>query len=174
VLATQCLLQMPAKTMEVRVEGELPERCTARTSSSRSSARSHCRRHRSCHRVYRLGDPLAVDGRAHDTVQHVDRSGARAGMVAPARPPLPTCMADRSRRKGRCASGRWWRGKRCAAILGPGSIKLLNSKPQTSSPGNLGTNPGMVTDITGRVPNPQDMPTPQAREATERALAYMD
>src|SRR5215468_9683052 len=30
VLATQCLLQMPAKTMEVRVEGKLPERCTAK------------------------------------------------------------------------------------------------------------------------------------------------
>src|SRR6058998_123162 len=30
VLATQCLLQKPAKTMEVRVEGMLPERCTAK------------------------------------------------------------------------------------------------------------------------------------------------
>jgi len=30
VLATQCLLQRPAKTMEVRVEGKLPERCTAK------------------------------------------------------------------------------------------------------------------------------------------------
>jgi 3-isopropylmalate/(R)-2-methylmalate dehydratase large subunit len=31
----------------------------------------------------------------------------------------------------------------------------------------------MVTDITGRVPDPKEMPVPQVREATERALAYM-
>jgi 3-isopropylmalate/(R)-2-methylmalate dehydratase large subunit len=31
----------------------------------------------------------------------------------------------------------------------------------------------MVTDITGKVPNPTDMPTAQEREAAERALAYM-
>jgi 3-isopropylmalate/(R)-2-methylmalate dehydratase large subunit len=31
----------------------------------------------------------------------------------------------------------------------------------------------MVTDITGKVPDPKDMPTLETREATERALAYM-
>ena len=36
-----------------------------------------------------------------------------------------------------------------------------------------GTNPGMVTDITGKVPDPKAMSTPQLREATERALEYM-
>jgi len=36
-----------------------------------------------------------------------------------------------------------------------------------------GTNPGMVTDITGYVPNPVDFPTADERRAVERALAYM-
>jgi 3-isopropylmalate/(R)-2-methylmalate dehydratase large subunit len=37
-----------------------------------------------------------------------------------------------------------------------------------------GTNPGMVAPVTSRVPDPASMPTPEDREATERALAYMD
>ena len=36
-----------------------------------------------------------------------------------------------------------------------------------------GTNPGMVTDVTGVVPDPDDMPTNTAKRATERALEYM-
>src|SRR5918912_68168 len=37
-----------------------------------------------------------------------------------------------------------------------------------------GTNPGMVAPVTERVPDPTSMPTPEDREAVERALAYMD
>jgi len=36
-----------------------------------------------------------------------------------------------------------------------------------------GTNPGMVTDITGRVPSPADFAGADERQAVERALAYM-
>ena len=35
------------------------------------------------HRVHRRGDPRAEHGRADDRLQHVDRSRARAGMIAP-------------------------------------------------------------------------------------------
>jgi 3-isopropylmalate/(R)-2-methylmalate dehydratase large subunit len=37
-----------------------------------------------------------------------------------------------------------------------------------------GTNPGMVAPVTARVPEPSAMPSPETREATERALHYMD
>ena len=37
-----------------------------------------------------------------------------------------------------------------------------------------GTNPGMVTDVTGRVPDPADMVTTDEKRATEHALEYMD
>ena len=37
-----------------------------------------------------------------------------------------------------------------------------------------GTNPGMVTDVTGRVPDPADMETTDEKTATEHALTYMD
>jgi 3-isopropylmalate/(R)-2-methylmalate dehydratase large subunit len=37
-----------------------------------------------------------------------------------------------------------------------------------------GTNPGMVVPVTGRVPDPAQMTTPDDQRATERALQYMD
>jgi 3-isopropylmalate/(R)-2-methylmalate dehydratase large subunit len=37
-----------------------------------------------------------------------------------------------------------------------------------------GTTPGMVAPVTGRVPSPDDFDSPADREATERALRYMD
>ncbi len=36
-----------------------------------------------------------------------------------------------------------------------------------------GTNPGMVTDVTGRVPDPASFADPVQRESAERALRYM-
>src|SRR2546426_10272563 len=36
-----------------------------------------------------------------------------------------------------------------------------------------GTNPGMVTDVTGAVPDPADFPTDDERRAVSRALEYM-
>jgi 3-isopropylmalate/(R)-2-methylmalate dehydratase large subunit len=36
-----------------------------------------------------------------------------------------------------------------------------------------GTSPGMVTDVTGRVPDPREFSTVDERRAAERALAYM-
>ncbi len=36
-----------------------------------------------------------------------------------------------------------------------------------------GTNPGMVTDVTGRVPSPDSFSDPAERKAAERALEYM-
>jgi 3-isopropylmalate/(R)-2-methylmalate dehydratase large subunit len=36
-----------------------------------------------------------------------------------------------------------------------------------------GTNPGMVVEVTGTVPDPAELESPADREATERALAYM-
>jgi 3-isopropylmalate/(R)-2-methylmalate dehydratase large subunit len=37
-----------------------------------------------------------------------------------------------------------------------------------------GTTPGMVVEVTGRVPDPARLDSPADREAAERALAYMD
>ena len=37
-----------------------------------------------------------------------------------------------------------------------------------------GTNPGMVTEVTGQVPDPDQMPSQDQKRAAEHALEYMD
>ena len=76
VLATQTLIQKPAKNMRVTVEGSLPLGVTAKDVilADHRQAR-HRRRHRLRDRVCRPRDPRADDGRPHDGLQHVDRGG---------------------------------------------------------------------------------------------------
>jgi len=175
VLATQCLLQNPAKTMEVRVEGTLPQRCTAKDiilgiigklgtaggtgyviEYTGSAIRS-----------------LSMEGRMTLCNMSIE-AGARAGMVAPDEKTFDYLRGRPFTPKGEMferAVAAWKN-----LCTDPGAkfdrtveLRAADLIPQVT----WGTNPGMVTNITGRVPNPKDMPTPQLQEATERALAYM-
>jgi 3-isopropylmalate/(R)-2-methylmalate dehydratase large subunit len=175
VLATQCLLQRPAKTMEVRVEGKLPERCTAKDiilavigKIGTAGGTGYV--------IEYTGSAireLSMEGRMTLCNMSIE-AGARAGMVAPdektfaylkGRPFGPQGeMFDR-------AVATWTQ-----LVSDPGAkfdqvvtLKAEDIIPQVT----WGTSPGMVTDINGKVPDPKAMPTPELCEATERALAYM-
>ena len=79
VLATQCLLQRKPKTFQVRggrraAAGRLGQ--GHHPGADRQDRRR--RRHRLRVRVQRRGHPRALDGRAHDRLQHVHRGAARA------------------------------------------------------------------------------------------------
>ena len=50
------------------------------------------------------------------------------------------------------------------------SIDAATLAPQVT----WGTNPGMVTEVTGQVPDPDQMPTQDQKRAAEHALTYMD
>ncbi|MEZ6109019.1 MAG: aconitase family protein [Pirellulaceae bacterium] len=83
VLATQTLLQSKPKTFELRVDGELARGVTAKDLILYLIGRLHDRRwNRLRVGIHRRGDPRSFNGRADDGVQHVDRGGARAGMIA--------------------------------------------------------------------------------------------
>ena len=78
VLATQCLLQRKPKTLAINLEGKLPLGVTAKDMILRvigtigvGGGTGHV------HRVSRRHRARALDGRAHDGLQHVDR-GRRA------------------------------------------------------------------------------------------------
>ena len=74
VLATQCLLQRPSKTFEVRVDGDAEARRRGEGyHSGADRADRHRRRHGLRVRIHGLRDSRALDGRAHDRLQHVDR-----------------------------------------------------------------------------------------------------
>ncbi len=75
VLATQTLLQSKPKTLELRVDGALARGVTAKDMILYLIGQiTHRRRHRLLHRIHRRVRPRAVDGRADDGLQHVDRS----------------------------------------------------------------------------------------------------
>jgi 3-isopropylmalate/(R)-2-methylmalate dehydratase large subunit len=101
-------------------------------------------------------------------------AGARAGMIAPDETTF-AYLAGRPRAPSgagwdRALAG--WRGLR----TDPGAhydrqvtLDAASVAPQVT----WGTHPGMVAGITGRVPNPADLPTEGERRAAERALEYM-
>ena len=76
VLATQTLLQAPAKNMRIEVDGTLGFGCTAKDivlaiigKIGTAGGTGHV------HRIRRRCDPRAGHGRADDRLQHVDRGG---------------------------------------------------------------------------------------------------
>ncbi len=175
VLATQCLLQMPAKTMEVRVEGELPERCTAKDISLAVIGKIGTAGGTG-HVIEYTGAAirsLSMEGRMTLCNMSIE-AGARAGMVASDETTFAYLRGRPFAPKGEMFEQAVMAWKALRTDPGAKFDKTVTLKAEDLIPQvTWGTNPGMVTDITGRVPNPQDMPTPQAREATERALAYM-
>lgn len=175
VLATQCLLQRPAKTMEVRVEGKLPEGCSAKDiilaiigKIGTAGGTGYV--------IEYTGSAirdLSMEGRMTLSNMSIE-AGARAGMVAPDEKTFEYLrdrpMAPKGNLFDRAVTA--WR----ALQTDPGAKfdRVVELKAEDLSPQvTWGTNPGMVTNINGKVPNPKEMSTPELREATERALAYM-
>jgi 3-isopropylmalate/(R)-2-methylmalate dehydratase large subunit len=161
--------------MEVRVEGKLPERCTAKDiilavigKIGTAGGTGYV--------IEYTGSAiraLSMEGRMTLCNMSIE-AGARAGMVAPDETTFAYLrgrpFAPKEELFERAVTA--WKELR----TDPGArfdktveLKVEDLIPQVT----WGTNPGMVTDITGRVPDPKDMSTPQLREATERALVYM-
>ncbi len=117
---------------------------------------------------------LSMEGRMTVCNMSIE-AGARAGMVAPdettfayleGRPRAP--QGERFERAVPC-----WRGLRTDAGARYDAGVCLDAStlaPQVT----WGTSPGMVTAITGRVPDPAAFASEAERRAAERALEYMD
>jgi 3-isopropylmalate/(R)-2-methylmalate dehydratase large subunit len=100
--------------------------------------------------------------------------GARAGMIAPDE----TTFAYLKGRPRAPGGSEWeaavaqWRG--LASDPGAQYDRELELDTATLAPQvTWGTNPGMVGDITGAVPDPGDYATDSERQAVARALTYM-
>jgi 3-isopropylmalate/(R)-2-methylmalate dehydratase large subunit len=116
---------------------------------------------------------LSMEGRMTVCNMSIE-AGARAGMIAPDETTFAYLMARPKAPRGQAwsrAVDRW---------------SLLVSDPDARFDGVVeldaasvapmvtwGTNPGMVTPISGRVPDPGQLAAPAEREATLRALEYM-
>ncbi|MGH7519093.1 MAG: 3-isopropylmalate dehydratase large subunit [Gemmatimonadales bacterium] len=175
VLATQCLVQSRPKTMIVRFEGRPPAGVGAKDfvlaligRIGTGGATGHVLEY--------AGEAiraLSMEGRMTICNMSIE-AGARAGMIAPDdttfgylenRPRAPQGAAwDAAVADWRTLAGD--PGARYDRELTLDTSRLA---PQVT----WGTNPGMVGDITGAVPDPADYETEADRQAVARALEYM-
>jgi len=178
VLATQCMVQHPPRSMRVLYEGKLGFGVTAKDLI-----------------LGTLGQ-IGVDGATGHVVEYAGEAiealsmagrmticnmtiegGGRAGMIAPddttfewfTSSPRPGAPRD-----GELAEAieRWreLRSDEGASFDDEVRVDASAMSPQVT----WGTNPGMVGPVTGSVPSPSEFATEAEREAAERALHYMD
>lgn len=176
VLATQTLLQKPAKNMLVRVDGTLPTGCTAKDvvltiigTIGTAGGNGH---------VIEFGGEairgLNMAGRMTVCNMSIE-AGARAGMIAPdeitfayvkGRPMAPKGEAF----EHACDYWRTLPSDEGAIYDKTIVIDAATIVPQVT----WGTNPEAVAGITGVVPDPEAEPDEAKRLQLRRMLSYMD
>jgi 3-isopropylmalate/(R)-2-methylmalate dehydratase large subunit len=175
VLATQCLVQSRPKTMEVRFRGAPGPGITAKDLILALIGQIGTGGGTGYVLEY-TGEAiraLSMEGRMTICNMSIE-AGARAGMIAPdevtfawlkGRPRVPSGVAwdDAVTAWRRLATDP---GARYDATV---DVDVAGLAPQVT----WGTNPGMVTGITGRVPTLDELETDDARRAVTRALDYM-
>ncbi len=175
VLATQCLIQTRPRTMDIRVDGRLSPHCSAKDMIlaiighiGTAGGTGYV--------VEYTGEAvraLSMEGRMTLCNMTIE-GGARAGMIAPdattvsyikgrpLAPPEPLWTQAVHDWEGLCTD--------------PGAAydRSLTMQAEDIAPQiTWGTNPGMVTSVEGRVPDPRSFAKTDVREATMQALEYM-
>jgi 3-isopropylmalate/(R)-2-methylmalate dehydratase large subunit len=175
VLATQTLVQSKSKTMHIVVHGKRPKGVTAKDIILAIIGKIGIGGGTS-HVVEYAGQAireLSMEGRMTVCNMTVE-AGARAGMVAPdettfkyleGRPFVPRGKEFEE------AVARWKQLPSDEGAKFDVSVELQAEQiaPQVT----WGTNPGMVSGVTARVPAPHDFKDLNDQKATERALQYM-
>ena len=176
VLATQCLLQQKSETFEIRIDGTLPYGVTAKDI------------------ILSIIGHIGIDGGNGAVVEYTGtairalsieermtvcnmsiEAGARAGMIAPDDATYEYIAGRRFAPKGEDFDAAVERWKQLPTDDGATYDRTLQLDAADIAPQvTWGTNPGMVTDVTSRVPDPADMTTTDEKRATEHALEYMD
>src|SRR5437660_5217938 len=175
VLATQCMLQQRSKTMNIRVEGTLAPDVTAKDVALAIIGKFGTAIGTG-HVIEFSGSTirnLSMEGRMTLCNMAIE-AGARAGMVAPDETTFAYIKGRPAAPKGEMfeqAAAAWRQlasdsGARFDAVH---EVSIDNLGPQVT----WGTNPGMVADISGAIPDPQQQSDPEQRRSIERALQYM-
>ncbi len=176
VLATQCMPRARPKSMEIRVNGELPPGVTAKDLILGIIAQIGIAGGTG-HVIEYTGEAVrALSMEERMTVCNMSiEAGARAGMIAPdettfryleGRPRAPQGDAFEH------AVSRW---REVATDEGSTFDKTVEVDAASLEPFvTWGTNPGMSIPVTGSIPGPESAASADDREAVERALAYMD
>jgi 3-isopropylmalate/(R)-2-methylmalate dehydratase large subunit len=175
VLATQCLSQFKSKTLLVRVEGRRSRGITAKDLILAIIGKIGIAGGNG-HVIEYAGSAiraLSMEGRMTVCNMSIE-AGARAGMVAPDETTFAYMEGRPFVPRGRdfkMAAEHW---KSIASDPDAAYDRVVELDASKIAPQvTWGTNPGMVTDVTGRVPDPSSFSNPADRQAAERALAYI-
>ena len=173
VLATQCLVQKRPQTMRINYSGALGAGVTPKDLILATIGRLGTGG-MTGYAVEYAGpaiEALAMPGRMTICNMTIE-GGGRAGMIAPDEQTFE-----------------WVRGKAAAPADFEAAVEAWRQLPTEAGASfdteveidaadispmvTWGTTPGMVIEVTDRVPDPATMETPADRESAERALAYM-
>ena len=176
VLATQCLLQQCPRTFKIEIDGQLGRGVTAKdlilgiigkigTAGGTGTVIEYTG---SAIRALSIEERMTVCNMSIE-------AGARAGMIAPDDKTYEYLAGREFSPKGEAFDRAVKRWKKLPTDEGAAydesiTIDAASLAPQVT----WGTNPGMVTDVTGSVPDPDRMSSQDQKKAAERALAYMD
>jgi 3-isopropylmalate/(R)-2-methylmalate dehydratase large subunit len=175
VLATQCLWQARPKTMEVRVDGQLGLGVGAKDIILGIIGKITTDGGTGYVIEYRGSTIEGLSMEERMTVCNMSiEGGARAGMVAPDHKTIDYLRGRRFVPKGAAfdqAAERWlsFRTDEGATFDRTITFDAASFAPQVT----WGTNPGMVTEVTAKVPDPSSFPDATQRRAAELALEYM-
>ena len=174
VLATQCLAQPKPRSMRIAYEGMPGFGVTAKDlilgtigQIGTAGAAGH---------VVEFAGPaieaLSMEGRMTVCNMTIE-GGGRAGMIAPDETTFAWLEGRPGAPKDIEAAISGWRELRTdagASFDREITVDVADIAPQVT----WGTTPGMVVGVTERVPAPEQFDSPADRDATERALRYMD
>ncbi len=175
VLATQTLRQYKAGSMRVQVEGRLSKGVTAKdiilavigaigTVGGQGFVIEY---------AGEAIQDLSMEGRMTVCNMSIE-AGAKAGMVAPDEKTFEYLRGREYAPKGEMFEKALAYWKTLASDPGAEFDKRVELNAGALLPQvTWGTNPGMVTDIEGSVPDPDTLEHPAERESARRALAYM-
>ncbi len=175
VLATQCMAQFRSKTAYIVVKGKRPRGVTAKDlilaiigKIGVAGGTGH---------VLEYGGEairaLSMEGRMTVCNMSIE-GGARAGMVAPDEKTFAYLEGRPFVPRGKDFQEAVERWKAVASDAGAVYDKTVELNAAEIAPQvTWGTNPGMVTSVTGRVPDPGSFPDPDEQKAAVRALEYM-
>jgi 3-isopropylmalate/(R)-2-methylmalate dehydratase large subunit len=175
VLATQCLQQSKAKTMEIRVNGSRKPGITAKDIILGIIAQNGT--------DFATGYVIEYTGEAISSLTMEERmtvcnmsieAGARAGLIAPDETTFNYLRDREYVPQGEAYDDAVAQWKSLLTDDGAVYDKTIQFDADVLVPQvTWGTSPGMGTDITATVPVPSEFPTENQRKAAEKAIEYM-
>jgi 3-isopropylmalate/(R)-2-methylmalate dehydratase large subunit len=176
VLATQCLLQHRARTLEVRIDGALGPGVVAKDVVLALIARIGVAGATGSVIEYTGSAIRGLDMEGRMTVCNMSiEAGARAGMIAPDDVTFAYLAGREHAPRGAAWDAAIARWRTLGTDDGARFDRTVTLDAREIEPMiTFGTHPGMGMPITARVPSPADAADAGQRAALDKALRYMD